>query len=180
MNALRRWLGHPLPAVIFLLIYIVSQTLIARTLQAGNAEALLFQFQFSYSAAEFNALLNSISAAQLNALQQHFAYDHIHPVWYGLLALSLTSWLMNLNELSPRWSWLLLPAILMAALDVVENSIHEPWLQLQSQASDPWTLIAGVAATSKWSLAAIYLAGALLLTARYFFVVRRHRGQRLR
>ena len=46
MNALRRWLGHPLPAVIFLLIYIVSQTLIARTLQAGNAEALLFQFQF--------------------------------------------------------------------------------------------------------------------------------------
>ena len=87
---------------------------------------------------------------------------------------------MNLNELSPRWSWLLLPAILMAALDVVENSIHEPWLQLQSQASDPLTLIAGVAATSKWSLAAIYLAGALLLTARYFFVVRRHKGQRLR
>ena len=168
MNTLRRWLVHPLPALLSLLIYAISQTMIARTLHSGDAEALLFRFQFCYSASDFLALLNSISTQQLTALQNHFTYDHIHPLWYGLLALSLTAWLMNLNQMSARCSVMLWPAVIMALMDVVENTIHEPWLTLQSQPGDPWVLIAGSAATLKWTLAALYLIAAVLLTIRYF------------
>jgi len=177
MNSVRRWLGHPLPSLVFLLIYVLSQTLIARTLQSGDAESLLFQFQFCYSADDFSTLLNSISAQQLAALQAHFTYDHIHPLWYGLLALSLTSWLFNLNHFSPRWSLALWPAVLMALLDVVENNIHEPWFMLAQPVTDPWVLIAGTAATCKWALAALYLLSALLLTGRYFLIERPRPGK---
>ncbi len=167
MNAVRRWLAHPLIVIAMAVIYIVSQSMIAHTLQQGGAEALLFRFQFCYQADAFNALLHTISDAQLNALQLHFAYDHAHPLWYGLLALSLTSWLFNLNALSARWNLLLWPAFLMSLLDVVENTIHEPWFNMLSTPSDPWVMIAGICATLKWTLAALYLAGALALTVRY-------------
>jgi hypothetical protein len=167
MNAVRRWLAHPLIVIAMAVIYIVSQSMIAHTLQQGGAEALLFRFQFCYQADAFTVLLHSISDAQLNALQQHFAYDHMHPLWYGLLALSLTSWLLDLNALSARWNLLLWPAVLMSVLDVVENSIHEPWFNLLSTPSDPWVMIAGFSATLKWTLAALYLSGALALTIRY-------------
>ena len=167
MNAVRRWLAHPLIVIAMAVIYIVSQSMIAHTLQQGGAEALLFRFQFCYQADAFTALLHSISDAQLNALQQHFAYDHMHPLWYGLLALSLTSWLFDLNALSARWNLLLWPAVLMSFLDVIENSIHEPWFNLLSPPSDPWVMIAGFSATLKWTLAALYLSGALTLTIRY-------------
>jgi hypothetical protein len=167
MNAVRRWLAHPLIVIAMAVIYIVSQSMIAHTLQQGGAEALLFRFQFCYQADAFTALLHSISDAQLNALQQHFAYDHMHPLWYGLLALSLTSWLLDLNALSARWNLLLWPAVLMSVLDVVENSIHEPWFNLLSTPSDPWVMIAGFSATLKWTLAALYLSCALALTIRY-------------
>lgn len=167
MNAVRRWLAHPLIVIAMAVIYIVSQSMIAHTLQQGGAEALLFRFQFCYQADAFTVLLHSISDAQLNALQQHFAYDHMHPLWYGLLALSLTSWLLDLNALSARWNLLLWPAVLMSVLDVIENSIHEPWFNLLSPPSDPWVMIAGFSATLKWTLAALYLSGALTLTIRY-------------
>jgi len=52
-------------------------------------------------------------------------------------------------------------------LDVVENTIHEPWFNMLSTPSDPWVMIAGISATLKWTLAALYLAGALALTVRY-------------
>ena len=167
MNAVRRWLAHPLIVIAMAVIYIVSQSMIAHTLQQGGAEALLFRFQFCYQADAFTALLHSISDAQLNALQQHFAYDHMHPLWCGLLALSLTGWLFDLNALSARWNLLLWPAVLMSVLDVIENSIHEPWFNLLSPPSDPWVMIAGFSATLKWTLAALYLSGALTLTIRY-------------
>lgn len=170
MNAVRRWLAHPVLVIAMAVIYLASQSMIAYTLQQGGADTLLFRFQFCYQADAFNALLNSISPAQLHALQQHFTYDHMHPLWYGLLALSLSSWLFDLNRLSARWNLLLWPAVLMSALDVIENSIHEPWFNLLSTPSDPWVMIAGVCATLKWLLAALYLCAALMLGMRYAII----------
>ena len=167
MHALRHWLGRPSVALAFAILYITSQIMIGRILHGGDAAPLLFQFQFSYSAAAFQELLNSINAAQLQALQQHFVIDHIHPLWYSVLAFSLTAWLLNLNQLSARWNLALYPAFVLGLADVLENHIHEPWFQLQAAPSDPWVLIAGTAATLKWSLAVLYLLGALTLAVRY-------------
>ena len=166
MKYVRRWLASPRLILLFTLIYVISQTLIARILHTGNADALLFQFQFCYHATAFSELLHSISASQLAALQAHFIYDHIHPVWYGLLALSLISWLLDINRLSARWTLLLWPVLLMPLLDLVENRLHEPWLLLQSAPSDPLVMIAGISATVKWGLAAACLLLAVVLGLR--------------
>lgn len=172
MNAIRHWLGRPSVVLAFTILYITSQVMIGRILHGGDAAPLLFQFQFSYNAAAFQELLNSISSAQLQALQQHFVIDHIHPLWYSVLAFSLTAWLLNLNQLSSRWNLALYPAFVLGLADVLENSIHEPWFQLQAAPSDPLVLIAGTAATLKWSLAALYLLGALALTLRFHLKVK--------
>lgn len=167
MNAIRRWLGHPRLALLFAVFFIVSQSLIVYTLQAGNAEALLIKLQLTFSAAEFNQLLTQATPEQILALQQHYLFDYVHPIWYGLLALSLTSVLFNLNGFSQRsniWLW---PAVIFPSLDVLENALHSPWIYQYAQATDPMVLIAGTAASIKWSLAACYILAALILWARY-------------
>ena len=167
MNHLRRWLGNPKIALVFFTIYFISQALIINVLHGGNADALLIQLQLTYDAATFNQLMASATEAQIAALQGHYTFDFIHPVWYGVFALSLTSWLFDLNQLSARWNIALIPAIIFPSLDVLENSIHSAWIFQTSTATDPLVLISGVAATVKWSLAAVYLLVALLLTIRY-------------
>ena len=170
MNHLRNWLGNPRIALLFFIIYVISQSLIIRVLHAGNADALLIQLQLTYDADTFNQLLAQASSAQIAALQGHYFYDFIHPVWYGMLALSLTSWLLNINRLSQGWSLPLIPAIIFPALDVLENILHSPWIFQTATATDPLVLIAGIAATVKWSLAAVYLMAALLLSGRYWLL----------
>ena len=168
MSSLRRWLGNPRIALLFAIIYAASQATIVHILQGGHAQELLIQLQLTYDAASFNQLLGNASPEQIQALQQHFVYDYIHPAWYGLMTLALVSWLMNINGFSARWNKVLIPAIIFPLLDVLENNLHSPWIYLHSVASDPWVLIAGTAATVKWLLAIVYLLFALLLTVRFF------------
>lgn len=167
MNQLRRWLGNPKIALVFFIIYCISQALIMNVLHGGNADALFIQLQLTYDAATFNHLIASASEAQIAALQGHYTFDFIHPIWYGVFALSLSSWLFDLNQLSARWNIALIPAIIFPSLDVLENSIHSSWIFQTSAATDPLVLVAGIAATVKWSLAAVYILAALVLTVRY-------------
>ncbi|WP_430459671.1 hypothetical protein ACQUQU_10685 [Thalassolituus sp. LLYu03] len=167
MHHLRRWLSNPRMSLLFAILFIASQAAIVTTLQAGNAEALLIKLQLTFDASTFNQLLGNATAAQIQALQQHYLFDYVHPVWYGMMTLCLLSWLMTLNQLPARWNWLFIPAIVFPALDVVENTLHSPWIYLHSTASDPWVLIAGLAASIKWSLALVYLVLAIGLAVRY-------------
>lgn len=168
MTDLRRWLGNPRIALLFAILYVVSQGSIAYILQKGHADALLIQLQLTYDAATFNQLLHAATVEQIQALQQHFLFDYIHPAWYGLLTLSLVSWLMNINSFSARWNVVLIPAIIFPLLDVLENSLHSPWIYQHSIAADPWVMLAGCAATVKWLLAMVYILFSVALGGRYF------------
>ena len=165
---IRSLFGHGWLALMSGVVYVISQSMIASVLHPSGADPLLLQFQFTYNATGFAALLSSITADQLAALQGHFAYDHIHPLWYGLLIVSLTAWLLKKNQLSARWDVLIWMGILPSVLDVIENTIHEPWFQGMAVPSDPLTAVAGVCATLKWSMAALYLLFAIVLGVRAF------------
>lgn len=168
MGFLRARLGRGYWALLLTVIYLISQSLIAGVLHPVQADKLLLALQFSYNAADIQLLLNQASPEQIQALQAHFKYDGLHPIWYGLMIIALISWLMNLNRFSASANWMLWPAVLMSAADYVENHIHYPWFHLQQQATDPQALIAGASATFKWSLAALYLLLLFALTIRYF------------
>ena len=164
--SLRNMLGQGWLALLAGLIFLISQGLIASILHEGNASSLLFQFQFTYDAASFSELLAHISDDQLAALQAHFHYDHIHPLWYGLLIMSLTAWLLKVNQLPARWDLLIILGAVPSVMDVIENSLHEPVFMGITAASQPAIALAGACATTKWLLAALYSLFAIVLAVR--------------
>jgi len=163
---LQTFFGRGWLALAFLVIYVISQSLIANVLHSGDASHLLFQFQFSYTAADFQALLDSISAGQLQALQGHFAYDHIHPLWYGGLIVCLTAWLLKKNQLGGKWNLLIVTGVIPSVMDLTENSIHEPVFMGLANADESAITVAAICATIKWSMAAAYLLFAIALGIR--------------
>ena len=164
--ALQNWFGRGWLALAFATIYIISQATIASTLHSANASHLLFAFQFTYDAASFRELLASISAVQQAGLQAHFTYDHIHPLWYGGLIVTLTAWLLKKNDLGGRWNLLIIFGVIPSLMDIIENSIHEPLLFETAIPTDPAVTIAAICATIKWSMALGYLLMAIALGVR--------------
>jgi len=164
--ALQHWLGRGWLAIFFATVYIISQATIASTLHSANASHLLFAFQFTYDAENFRELLASISAVQLAGLQAHFAYDHIHPLWYGGLIVTLTAWLLKKNGLRGRWNLLIAVGVVPSLMDVIENSIHEPLMFETAIPTDPAVTVAAICATIKWSMALGYLLMAIALGIR--------------
>ena len=164
--ALQNWFGRGWLALAFATIYIISQATIASTLHSANASHLLFAFQFTYDAASFRELLASISAVQQAGLQAHFTYDHIHPIWYGGLIVTLMAWLLKKNGLTGRWNLLIVFGVIPSLMDVIENSIHEPLLFETAIPTDPTVTVAAICATIKWSMALGYLLMAIALGVR--------------
>lgn len=164
---LRALFGHGWLALASGIVFIISQGLVGSVLESGGASTLLFSFQFTYDPDTFSALLASISPEQLLALQGHYTYDHLHPLWYGLFIVSFTAWLLKINNMAPRWDILIATGVIPSVLDVIENHIHEPVFNGLVAADDAAIALAGICATVKWLMAALYLIFAIVLIVRF-------------
>ena len=163
---LRATFGRGWLAVAFGILFLASQIKIATILHGADASHLLFAFQFSFNADAFAGLLQTISPEQRAGLQAHFVYDHIHPLWYGGLIVTLAAWLIKQNQLAGQWDLLILLGVIPSVMDVIENSIHEPLFLGTSLPTDPAVTIAAICATIKWSIALGYLLLAIALGIR--------------
>ena len=128
-------------------------------IQAAPLEPSIPTLQFTFDEAAFKSVLMQWQSDGIARFKAHFLIDFPFLFSYGLFGYQLsrqTSLLKNLPVgARSLLSWIL-PAA--AAMDAAENLLHLDFVFAVTAIPPPLYLVAGVAATAKWSLIVAFLA----------------------
>lgn len=147
-------------------VYLVSQLIIAHILDPlGPLEVLRAQTTLDPSVVE-TIFARWRAEHLMDAYVRHYFLDFVHPALYAVFLGSSLSLLLDRNRLPDAWNVLLLMPIVAALCDLVENLSHVAFLADGANLTPAWVVISGVAAITKWLLAAGSLASIALLALR--------------
>lgn len=126
----------------------------------GALDPSVGAIQFTFTEAAFRRILDAWGPEGRVRFATHFTYDYVFLGCFGLFGWALGAWLAGRLE-RPRWLRALLPWVMPAAAvgDAVEDVLQQS-LAAAIPGSRPALayLVAGVAATLKWALIAMFIA----------------------
>lgn len=155
--------------VIFGVLFVISQTIIGIIIHDLNP-LLFIQAQTTFSKDVFVDLLAQWQQAGLMSNYAHHFYpDFLHPVWYAVFLCALMAKAMNLNQISPKFNFLLLAPVVAGLLDLVENIFHVLFISDNAAITQPRIFASALSANLKWGLAgiSILIIGFLFLRHRF-------------
>lgn len=166
LSAFRRRTASGRCVVLSGVMYLVSQLVIGRILDPlGPLDVLRAQTTLDPSVVA--AIFARWREQHLmDAYVRHYFLDFVHPALYALFLGSSLSLLLDRNRLSPAWNAILLLPIVAALCDLIENVSHVAFLVDGANLTPAWVAVSGLAAITKWLLAAGSLASIALLALR--------------
>lgn len=121
LNQLRQCFNAPWLVWVSGIIYALSQTVIGAILYPISGDTLLKVQTSFFNAQDYLAFFAELRESDLlQNYANHLVVDAWHPLWYGLLGLSLLAVTMQRLDISPCKNWLLAMPIAAACLDVIE------------------------------------------------------------
>jgi hypothetical protein len=141
---------RPHSIVIAFTVFAVSQVFVLWLL--GPAKSGLIVLQTSIDPESGYAVMQSWSALEWEGFWAHLKWDVVHPVIYSLaLAIAMVK---SASQLRVKQSWPVCLAMLVAAIDILENFFHMRAAQLFPNRIDWLFFAGGLAAITKWLIAA--------------------------
>jgi len=163
---LRERLGSWWIVGVFGAIYVVSQLTLAVLLHPIGPRQV-FELQTTLSPQVFAKTLQRWErAGLLGTYASHYYLDFLHPVWYSIFLAALLARTFDAVGVSDRWNAVLFVPFLAGSLDVVENLVHVYYLVGGARPTAGPVVLGGLAAITKWGLAAGVLVSVLVLGVR--------------
>ncbi len=164
LRSLRRHLASNRLLLVLGVVYVASQATIAWILRDLGLGQVL-EAQTTFSKATFLALVHDWEAARLlPRYREHFLFDFLHPLWYGLLLAGLLAKGLDRSGAAERWNGLLLVPLLAGLMDLAENAFHLRFIADLEAVTQTQVTLSALAANLKWALVAASLA--LILSLR--------------
>lgn len=162
----REKFGTPRAVVFFLVVYLITQAVIASILHPlGATDFFLAQTTFSRE-----TYLSYVTRWQAEGLIEryylHYWFDFVLPFWYALLLGSMLAHGVKLNGVAPRWNGAFVVPFVAGTMDLVENVFHLVFLSDLSAISRPMIAASAFAANTKWALVAAAIVAVIALYGR--------------
>jgi hypothetical protein len=155
-----------------MIVYFTSQAIIGSILHEIGALNVL-ALQTTFSSEMFRSIAAGwIASGDIELYYKHFYFDFFHPLWYSILLSLLIARAFTLNDVNPRFNFMILTPFVAGLCDLVENSIHVYILADPNRATPLLVWFSGLAANVKWFLAFLGLATAMFLIG--FWIVKRY------
>jgi hypothetical protein len=138
---------------LFAVIYFTSQIIIGSIVhKIGTLDALALQTTLSSDT--FKSIASGwIASGKIGAYYQHFYFDNFHPIWYGIFLSLLIARAFKINNVNPKFNWIILTPFVAAICDLFENMMHLYFLADLNRATPALVAISGLATNIKWLLA---------------------------
>lgn len=160
-HLMRKKLSNPWLILIFGLVSLMSQLVIALVLEKIGIKTLLLLQISVFSADEYIQIFNQWTQQGLMPFYQaHFIFDNIHWLWYSLFLSTLLAASLEKANIAPRFDFVLAIPFVAGICDVFENRIQLVFLSNPNFLSiiDPLPLLSTCASLTKWILAIITFA----------------------
>jgi hypothetical protein len=133
----------------------------------GIKDALTLQTTFSSDT--FKAIASGwIASGQIGVYYEHFYFDNFHPVWYSIFLSLLIARTFKINDVSPKFNFIILTPFVAGICDLIENMMHLYFLSDLRRATPALVAISGTATNTKWLLALSGVAIVVVLSIRWF------------
>jgi hypothetical protein len=138
---------------IFGFIYFVSQVIIGSILHPlGVKDALTLQT--TLSSETFKEIASGwIASGQIGLYYKHFYFDNFHPIWYSIFLSLLIARAFKINNINPKFNFIILTPFVAAICDFFENMMHLYFLSDLQRATPALVALSGLATNTKWFLA---------------------------
>lgn len=140
---------------LFAVIYFTSQIIIGSILhKLGTLNALALQT--TMCSEKFKTIASGwIASAEIAGYYRHFYFDYFHPVWYSIFLSLLIARAFKINNVNPKFNWVVLTPFVAAICDYFENTMHLYFLADLNRATPLLVALSGLATNTKWALAAL-------------------------
>ena len=157
---------------VFAIIYLTSQMIIGSIMHPlGVVDAL--RLQTTLSSDTFKSIASGwMASGQIGIYYRHFYFDNIHPVWYGIFLGLLIARAFKINNINPKFNWIILTPFVAAICDMFENMMHRYFLADLNRATPALVAISGLATNTKWFLSLSGTAISIALIG--FWIVRKY------
>jgi hypothetical protein len=136
---------------IFGILYFASQIKIASIVQPLGIDMLRIQMTLSNDT--FKEIASRwIASGQVNIYYQHFYYDNFHPLWYSIFLSLLIARTFKINNVSPKFNFIILTPFVAGICDLIENMMHLYFLADLNRATPALVALSGTATNTKWFL----------------------------
>lgn len=148
---------------LFMIIYFTSQIIIGSILHdIGTLNALALQTTFSRDMF-MSIAVGWLASGEIEMYYKHFYFDFLHPLWYSILLSLLIARSFTLNQVNPKFNFMILTPFMAGLCDLVENSMHVYMLADLDRATNSLVWFSGLAANTKWFLAFLGLGTSIFL-----------------
>ena len=150
---------------LFAFLYFTSQIIIGSILhKVGTLDALALQT--TLCSEKFKAIvLEWMASGRIGFYYQHFYLDFIHPVWYSIFLSLLIARAFKMNNVNPKFNWVVLTPFVAGLCDIFENAMHVYFLADLDRATPLLVALSGLATNTKWILSLSVTAMAIVLIA---------------
>ena len=94
-----------------------------------------------------------IASGQIGLYYKHFYFDNFHPIWYSIFLSLLVARAFKINNISPKFSFIILTPFVAGICDLIENMMHLYFLADLQRATPALVALSGTATNTKWFLA---------------------------
>lgn len=137
---------------IFGIVYFASQIAIASIVHPLGIDML--RIQTTLSSVTFNEIASGwIASGQIGNYYKHFYFDNFHPVWYSIFLSLLVARAFKINNINPKFNFMILTPFIAGICDFFENMMHLYLLADLKRATPVWVALSGLATNTKWFLA---------------------------
>ncbi|MFV1967623.1 MAG: hypothetical protein ACC628_19515 [Pirellulaceae bacterium] len=167
---LRKELSASWVIVVFGGAFLVSQTtLVVLVQRIGGAAFLELQCR-AYRASDYLEIFQQWeSEGVLSLYRAHLIVDGAHWIWYAVFFAALLARLLELNNVSGCYNFVLVLPLVSGLLDAYENRLQHLFLSDPDFVAliDPLPLFSTIASNLKWLLAAVYSLVAVVLVVAW-------------
>jgi len=151
-NFISRKSDSNLMIAIFGIIYFASQIKIASIVHPLGIDML--RIQTTLSSNTFKEIASGwIASGQIVLYYKHFYFDNFHPIWYSIFLSLLIARSFKINNISPKFNFIILTPFVAGICDFFENMMHLYFLADLRRATPKLVALSGVATNTKWFLA---------------------------
>lgn len=141
--------------LLFAVIYFISQMIIGSIVHPLGPGKFL-ALQTTLSSDTFKAIASGwMASGQVGIYYQHFYFDNFHPIWYSIFLSLLIARMFKINNVHPKFNFIILTPFIAAICDLFENMMHLYFLADLHRATPVLVALSGLATNTKWALAAL-------------------------
>ena len=142
----------------------ISQLIIASIVQPLGIGNIL-RMQMTLSSDTFKEIASGwIASGQIEIYYNHFYFDNFHPIWYSIFLSLLIARTFKINNVSPKFNFIILTPFVAGICDLIENMMHLYFLADLRRATPALVAFSGTATNTKWFLS---LSGVAIISVLF-------------